>query len=59
MFTWEFSSLVFFNRIKYLDSNCLKRIGVNKGFGEQRVGLLPNFSKSERVGANGFDYLPD
>ena len=35
----------------------MERTGVNKEFGKQRGGLLPNFSQSGRVEANGFDYV--
>lgn len=40
-----------------MDTDCLKRTRVNKEFGKQRVGLLPNFPQSGRVDANSFDYL--
>lgn len=53
----DLSSSVNFCRIKYFNTDYLKRTGVNKELGEQRVGLLPNYCRSGRVGASGFDYL--
>lgn len=53
----DFYSSINFYEVKYLDADCLKRTGVNKEFGKQRVGLSPNFPQSGRVDANSFDYL--
>lgn len=58
MFTWEISSLVLiFIELNIFDTDSLKRTGVNKESGKQRGGLLPNFSQSGTVEANGFDYV--